>query len=72
MSRHLFLGVGTPLVRLPWLPSMVPPMAGTTCAYISLSTPVVRLSRLPGKLGGQLFVRGIAGVSVGTLLILQR
>jgi ribosomal protein L15 len=51
---------------------MAPPKAGTTCAYLSWSTPTVRLSHLPGKLGSEPFMRCITGVSVGTRLILRR
>jgi hypothetical protein len=65
-SHHLFLGVGTPMVGLPQPPSMAPPWVGTTYAYLACSTPIIRLSRLPGKPRGELFIRGTAEVSVGT------
>jgi hypothetical protein len=71
-SHHLFLGVSTPLVGLPWPPSMAPPKAWTACAYLSWSAPVIRLSSLHGKPGGEVFMHGTAGVSSGTRLILRR
>jgi hypothetical protein len=55
-----------PWVRFPWPPCMAPPKVGTTCAYVSLPAFVVTLCRLPGKLGGEPFMRGTVRVSVGT------
>jgi hypothetical protein len=55
-----------PQVGLPRLPYKALPNAGTTCAYLSLSALVIRLSHLPGKPMGEPFVRGTTGVSVGT------
>jgi hypothetical protein len=69
-SRHQLLGVSMSWVGLPRLPSMAPPRVETTCAYLSLSTLIIKLGRLPGKLGGEPSMHGTVGVSIGTRLTL--
>jgi hypothetical protein len=55
-----------PKVGLPQPPSTTPPRAGSTCAYLSSPTLGARLSRLPGRPGGEPSERGISRASAGT------
>jgi hypothetical protein len=56
-----------PRIKVPQLSSTPPaPRVGTTCAYLSWSTLVIKLSRLRGKPGGGPFMRDIIGVSIAT------
>jgi hypothetical protein len=57
-----------PLVELLQPPSMVPPMAGSTCAYLSSFGFDVGLGRLFGRPGGKPSGRYIIRVFAGTLL----
>jgi hypothetical protein len=63
-----------PRIKVPQLSSTPPPppapRVGTTCAYLSWSALVIKLSRLPGKPGGGPFTRDIVGVSVATQVTL--
>jgi hypothetical protein len=66
-----FLGVGTPWVELLQLPSMAPPMVGSTFAYLSSFILGVRPNHPLGRPGGESTERDITGVFAGTLPILR-
>jgi hypothetical protein len=54
-----------PRVGVPRLPSMAPPRAGTTYAYISWPVLVAKPNHLPGRPEDEPCVRGTIGELVG-------
>jgi hypothetical protein len=54
-----------PWVGVLWLPSMAPPKAGTTCAYLSWSVFFVELNPIPREPMDEPCVRGVIIVHVG-------
>jgi hypothetical protein len=70
MSHRQSHGVGMPRAGVPPLPSKVPPMARTACAYLSWFVFIIELNYLPRKPRGEPCTHDTVGGPFDTQLIL--